>query len=310
MATNPMKRRAQQSFLAGIAISLIITAAAVLYFSSKIKSLQAEYDALKALQSTVLVLTRDVESGTEIKYTDFMEQEVRTTVLPDSVVKYEDFYETLEDGTEVEKKVFAKINLVSGAIITPNMLYEEGKEIQASERIQEYNMIVLPSDLKKDEFIDIRFSLPEGQDYIVVSKKQVQDCNFDTIWLNMTEAELITLENAIVESYIIEGSKLYATKYVEAGMQEAATQTYAVSKEVLTLINKDPNITDEARNALWSRYNSQEQVVQREQIIDGLVDQYEKNEIGDKVETGVQQEIDRIREMREEYLNSLDAAVQ
>ena len=308
MATNPMKKRSQQAFLGGMAIALILTALVTLVFTSKIKSLQAEYDALKAVQSKALVLTRDVESGTEVKFADFIEMEVRTTVQPDAIINFDDFYEILEDGTTKEKKVFAKISMSSGTIVTPNMLYEEDKKIEDSERVQEYNMIILPSDLKIDDFIDIRLEIPTGQNYIVVSKKQVKQCNLDTVWLNMTEAEMVTLGNAIVEAYKITGAKLYATKYVEAGMQGAATPTYAVSKQVLALINKNPNITEEARNALWNRYNSQEQVIQREQVIDGLVSKYE--ETGDDcVETGVQTEAGRIKELSEEYLNSLNAVV-
>lgn len=308
MATNPMKKRSQQAFLGGMAIALILTALVTLVFTSKIKSLQAEYDALRAVQSKALVLTRDVESGTEVKFADFIEMEVRTTVQPDAIINFDDFYEILEDGTTKEKKVFAKISMSSGTIVTPNMLYEEDKKIEDSERVQEYNMIILPSDLKIDDFIDIRLEIPTGQNYIVVSKKQVKQCNLDTVWLNMTEAEMVTLGNAIVEAYKITGAKLYATKYVEAGMQGAATPTYAVSKQVLALINKNPNITEEARNALWNRYNSQEQVIQREQVIDGLVSKYEETG-DDSVETGVQTEAGRIKELREEYLNSLNAVV-
>lgn len=309
MATNPMKKRSQQAFLGGVAISLIITALVTLGFTSKIKSLQAEYDALKAVQSTALVLSRDIESGTEVKFEDFMEMEVRTTVQPNAMVSYENFYEYLEDGTTKEKKIFAKISMSAGTIVTPNMLYEEGKQTEASERIQEYNMLILPSDLKTDDFIDIRLEIPTGQNYIVVAKKQVMDCNLDTVWLNMTETEMVTLGNAIVEAYKITGAKLYATKYIEAGMQEAATPTYAVSKEVLTLINNNPNITEEARNALWSRYNDQQQVIQREQVLDGLINKYTGSG-DDSVETGVQTEAARLKELREEYLNSLDAVVE
>ena len=308
MATNPMKKRSQQAFLGGMSIALILPALVTLVFTSKIKSLQAEYDALRAVQSKALVLTRDVESGTEVKFADFIEMEVRTTVQPDAIINFDDFYEILEDGTTKEKKVFAKISMSSGTIVTPNMLYEEDKKIEDSERVQEYNMIILPSDLKIDDFIDIRLEIPTGQNYIVVSKKQVKQCNLDTVWLNMTEAEMVTLGNAIVEAYKITGAKLYATKYVEAGMQGAATPTYAVSKQVLALINKNTNITEEARNALWNIYNSQEQVIQREQVIDGLVSKYEETG-DDSVETGVQTEAGRIKELREEYLNSLNAVV-
>ena len=40
-------------------------------------------------------------------------------------------------------------------------------------RKQEYNMLVLPSQLATGEYIDIRLALPTGQDYVVLGKKKV-----------------------------------------------------------------------------------------------------------------------------------------
>ncbi len=45
----------------------------------------------------------------------------------------------------------------------------------------------------------------------------------NTVWLNLTEDEILNMSCAIVEAFQIPGSKLYATKYTEPGMQDAAT---------------------------------------------------------------------------------------
>lgn len=46
------------------------------------------------------------------------------------------------------------------------------------------------------------------------------------------------MSSAIVESYMVKGSKLYATRYVEAGTQEAATPTYLPNADVTLLMEK------------------------------------------------------------------------
>ena len=56
--------------------------------------------------------------------------------------------------------------------------------------------------------------MPNGGDYIVVSKKQVLKCDSTNISLNMYEEEIDIMSNAIIEYYIMPGSKLYATTYV------------------------------------------------------------------------------------------------
>ncbi len=41
-------------------------------------------------------------------------------------------------------------------------------------RKQEYNVIVLPTQIQTGDYVDIRLSMPNGQDYIVASKKNVE----------------------------------------------------------------------------------------------------------------------------------------
>ena len=121
----------------------------------------------------------------------------------------------------------------------------------------------------------------------------------------MNEDEILTLGNAIVEAYTLPGSKLYATTYTEAGIQDAAIPTYPVSQAVLNLINTDPNIRQEARDGLWQRYQNQEQVEKRNNHINAALSGY-YNSMKDAVEAGLQEEISKMQEAREDYVKSLE----
>lgn len=63
----------------------------------------------------------------------------------------------------------------------------------------------------------------------------------------MSEADIVMLNSAIVESYIMKASNIYIAKYVEPGMQEKAANTYVPTAEVIRLIETDSNIVSTAK---------------------------------------------------------------
>lgn len=315
MAMNPMQRRARNSFLIGFLVSLIIMAIVVIGLLYKIQGLNKDFESLKALQKKVYVAGDYIQSGAEVTMDSFSLDTVQTMVSADELITEEDFQfvdektgEIIEkydsDGNPKQKKMVVKTNVPAGTIITKDMLDEVDDQTTPDQRMQEYNMIILPTLLTNGDYIDIRLGLPEGEDYIVVSKKKVIYTDTTTVWLKMTEDEILTLGNAIVEAYTITGSKLYATTYTEAGRQEAATPTYPVSQAVLTLINNDPNVVKDAQEALWKRYNDQEQVEQRNNHINTALSDYYEG-MKDAVEAGLQEEITKMQEARQTYVESL-----
>ena len=301
MAMNPMQRRARNSFLTGMLVTLIIMAIVVVLLLYKINQLNEDKEKLMALQKKYYVVAEDIKSGDEVTQDSIKQEVVQTTISKDENLTTEDFYELDDDGNEFQIEYVSKLDLPAGTIITKNMVSEVGNELTSDQRIQEYNMIVLPSQLVNGDYIDIRFSLPSGVDFIVLSKKKVLQCNNDTIWLKLREEEILTLNNAIVEAYQAAGSKLYATTYIEAGLQESAIPTYPVNQSVMSLIERNPNILQEARNALVNRYNTQAQGESRINQIDSAV-------VPDSsaIQTGIQTEVTAMKSAREEFVKELE----
>lgn len=201
--------------------------------------------------------------------------------------------------------VIAKVDMKANTLVTPNLITKSDEIVTSDLREQQYNMIVLPQYLEAENYIDIRLQLPNGQDFIVVSKKRIKRISEDTIWIDMYEQETLAMSRAIVEAYIMKGSKLYAATYVEAGNQENAIPTYVPSGEVINLINADSNITAKARDELNARYT--EGLRERRQDINVQI-----NAVGEQaqsnLESGIEQEITRAKENRKEYLDSLNVA--
>lgn len=318
MAVNPMQRRARNSFLIGFLVALIIMALVVLLLLYKIKNLNEAKEALESKQRTVLVATADLKSGEEVTMDSFKTEVVQTTMDTTQIIEEDDFKfkddktgDTIEkyseDGTQLQKKLVMKVGVPANSIVTKDMVAEIDGQATDDQRIQEYNMIILPSELRNGDYVDIRVRFPKGQDYIVVAKKKIEQCTADTIWVKLTEEEILSLGNAIVESYTAEGTKLYATTYTEPGLQNAATPTYAVSEDVLKLINTDPNIRETARTALWSRYNEQKQNEQRVGQIDAALSAYEDGRAS-SVESGIEEEITNLKTARESFVEELDGS--
>lgn len=208
-----------------------------------------------------------------------------------------------------EVPIVAKVDMYKNNIVTIDMIAKSNEKTTDDLRKQEYNMFILPSQLETGEYIDIRLALPTGQDYIVVSKKQVEIPQIggvdseDTIWIKLTEGEIITLNNAIVDAYRILGSKLYVTTYTEAGIQKAAEPTYVATREVMTLIANNPNLVQEARDELVNRYNTQAGIVRNGAIDSALNNSGEEGQ--ENLKAQVQESITNSKDNRKAYLDSL-----
>lgn len=203
--------------------------------------------------------------------------------------------------TVAENAIIAKVDMNAKTVITTSLIDRADERTTDDLRKEEYNIIDLPVDLVSGEYVDIRLVLPNGENFIVVSKKQVTIPISngvylpDTIQMNLREDEILTISCAIIENYKIAGSKLYATRYTEAGIQEAAAQTYVPSTQVIKLIKNDPNAVKDAVARIEERNNE----------IDSALNEYGND---DNVSTKVDESKTSTKDARKNYLQSLTPA--
>lgn len=195
--------------------------------------------------------------------------------------------------------VAAKVDMNANTVITGSLITRTEEVVTDDLRKVEYNVINLPVDLQPNEYIDVRLTLPNGQNYIVVSKKSVtipyvnSQYLADTIQMNLTEAEILTLSCAIYENYQMKGSKIEAVRYTDAGLQAAATETYQPNNYVYTLIKNDANIVDKAIKGINER---------KLKDIDNALSKYEdEGDLSAKVNSGLTSTL----EQRRNYLQTL-----
>lgn len=298
MAMNPMQRKANNYLLIGILGTLLVTGAIIAVLFMQLNKLQTEKKAQEQSMKKVYVVSKDITSGQTVEMGSLKEINLTTSAIPSNALSI----------SNITENTIAKINLKSGTVITNDMVQESDNKITKDVRRQEYNMVILPSQIQSGDYIDIRLRLSNGVDYIVASKKNVEIPvingvdSANSIIVNMNETETMVMSNAIIEAYIDQGSLLYATTYVEPGMQETVIPTYVPSGTVQNALNSNPNIEQEAKNALFARYN--QNAGTRTNVIEGTLAQYAQDRV-DNIEAGVQEQITKAKEERQAYLESL-----
>ena len=359
MATNPMQRKARNSFLLGMLVMLLIAgviiALLIMQLMNKIKEEQAELQA----SVNAYVLNQDVSSGQVITTDMLTLQTVNRNLVPSNatsdislITNYSlqdkegnDIYsKTRNDETklyitkngteyEVQKEdqtdnyyitrnnekeylelnsvpLIAKVTMKKNTLLTTELLSKSDNIVQDDVRKQEYNMVVLPMDLTTGDYIDIRAMFPNGQDFIVVAKKEVElpiidgVDSADTIWINLSEDEILHMSCAIIDVAQVNGAKLYATKYTEAGMQKAATPTYPINESTSRLLQSDPNVLEQSMNEIRTRYSEGNSAELRNNYINSAINS-QGEQAQSNLETNMQESITNSQNSRKEYLESL-----
>ena len=405
MAMKPMQRKANNSFLLGIVITLLITGAIIVFLIFQVMNLNETISEREATLTSIYVMSDDVKSGQVITNELFTTMQVFSDTVPANAIEdmtmldtyflsdelgnqaytgyklrddnniitnipdangdgykilssddYEGLSETdrsrfsevttvqyinrnnencemlydadldryyilVPDGDGNYTKelletmpLIAKIDLNANTVITPEM-FTEGQLTSDDLRTQEYNVIVPQTQLMTDDYIDVRLRLPDGQDLIVVSHKKItipemEDGTLSTtnLLMDLTEDEILTMSCAIVESYQMNGSMLYATKYVEPGIQDAATPTYIPNVQTIALVRNDPNIVQTAKQELISRYNDDVATPNGDtQIIRDTIDSAinSNEDAADSVIEKTEDEISSLQDERETYIESM-----
>ena len=216
MMMGPTKKKIMIAAIVSFVIPVVV--GGIIFIDYK-KDKEKEIEELK-VQTEVdsrYVFARNMVVGEIITSDDILLSTVKKNSAP---IDSYDEYCSLEDFLGRRMRINAEEN----TLITSSMLTEEeDANPSIDERLQEFNMIVLPSDLQEGDFVDVRLTMGEGENYIVISGKEVKKVGksptSNTIFLQLDEEEIIRMTAAILESYMTTGTKLYATKYVNPSEQ-------------------------------------------------------------------------------------------
>ncbi len=300
MAMNPMQRKIRNSFLFGFLVAVIVAAIVVGLLFMKIKGLNDEIAAArekeKIAMTDVYTVSQAVKENESVRYVSTIK--VATEKVPENAITDANLGEYLDENDEYQ--MVAKVNIAPNVPLTTDMVEKSAEA--SSYRLVEFSMISLPSKLVTGDYIDIRLAISdirtEIADYIVLSKIQVEEATSNTIWLKVSESQLQLLNNAIVESYIIEGSKIYATQYVNPA-QAPLNATYVPNEYIAGLIKA--NAWTDADNDIANKRDD----VSVRTYIGSILEELDNGEITSKVQEGFTTEKTTIQAAREALLGDM-----
>lgn len=245
-----LSRAKKKRLFAVILCVMLITCAFVGAMAICTNQLKGKYDLkLEELTNTIADNQRtvyralvDIPAGTEIN----KDNAVATTVFSDM----DNFVYMGEDGLGK----IATADIFAGQNICANMV---GDDLAFSLRECEYALLTLSNNLSTNDFVDIRIMYPNGENYVVLSKKCIQSIDLENnaamFWL--AEDEIMDMSSAIVDTYLHEGTILYTTKYIQDA-QEELQRSYQPSADCMVAIANDPNIVGVAKDELTERMSA------------------------------------------------------
>lgn len=202
-------------------------------------------------QSTItygVVVLEDLAQGEVLKQEQLATIVLTQTEQPLNIVRLED---------AVNSKL--RYGVKSNTVLSPEMI-DKGKLVADDLRKHAYHFIEMTEALSRGDYVDIRIQFPNGADYIVLSKKRVLDCSLydevaqtdNSLWIEVSEEEILSLSSAAVDAYFNEQAKIYAIQYVSQD-QEKAIVTYPENDIVHALIGEDPNVVEKAITHMENR---------------------------------------------------------
>ncbi len=307
MAMNPMQRKIRNSFLFGFLVAVIIAAVVVALLYMRVKGLKEEIVKIQKENEVALVqvyaVTQDVQKDEILTASEDADQKfalisVPAQQVPDNAITQANLDKLYKDENSDEYQMTAKLDLSKNTVLTTDMVEKSNES--GTFRMGEYTMISLPSKLNAGDYIDIRIAYPTSADFVVLSKVKVQDANTNTIWLKLAESQMLLLNEAIIESYIVDGTKLYASQYVDAAQVEL-NATYVPNSTVASLIQAN-SFTDYDKSLID---DANRDVMDIRKYIESVLSKYTEDEKTDKVKEGFTTEKTTVQAAREALMGDL-----
>lgn len=241
-----LKRTTKQYIIVALICIIVIGSAATSTSFIMIGQIREEYEFLlnesrqeiNDNKKSLYIALSDIKAG-EILSEDKVEKKL--VYASQSIESY---------ATKDELGKASMINIPKGSHIVKSMLAQN--TVSSVLREVEYDVVYISSNIEANDYVDVRISYPNGESYVVLSKKSIKGFQPNTpiCYLWVDEEELLRMSAAIVDAGLYGGSSLYMTKYIEPNIQDSSVITYTPSVSVLSLIENDPNIVDRCSQVL------------------------------------------------------------
>ena len=197
----------------------------------------------------------DVKSGAVVESFHIGVVEVPLEAVPANAIT---------DVAQLEGKQF-KIDVKANTCLSEDMMID----YVLTDDMRELDLVMdsIPIGLEIGDYVDVRICFPLGEDYIALSQKKVVGIFDNVIKVIVNQQDFYTYESMLTDVAIYNHTKIYAVKYVEAGIQEASQNYYPVGLNALETMLSDPNIdTSDYSKVMDDRYKLEEQLISSDKV--------------------------------------------
>ncbi|MNV36722.1 hypothetical protein D3C71_1282110 [compost metagenome] len=211
----------------------------------EIAQLQADLTSIGELVPAYTVAS-NVTLGKKVEETDLIPIQVPVGAATNLI----------QDPSEIQGK-FYRLNLTAGTAINTDSIMDS--EIADDTRLYDVILNTIPIMLKEGTYVDVRITLPMGEDFIAIPHKKVHSVNNSILKLALSEKDIHTYNSLLFDALMYPGTVLYAAEYVEGGVQKAADAFYPVSANIVAVAEKDPNLLDAIKADILQKRSNLEQ---------------------------------------------------
>lgn len=218
-----------------IILFLLVAGAAIVGGFMVTKTIRNAYELqIKGLESTiadnshtVYVALEDIPAGKVIEE-NMVSEEIHLMSIGQDLFK----------ATDIGSK--ALVDIPQNTILSSALIAKGAKE--ETDREVEYTCIYLSSALVQGDFIDVRIRYQNGEDFVVMAKKQIEQLSLasSSCYLVVSEVDQQMMASAVTDTNRYD-AVIYATAYPDPTVQEASNVTYPARYDNITKIAEIEN---------------------------------------------------------------------
>lgn len=225
-------------------IIILIACIAIIYVGKK---------ALDEKQNQINELQYEIDSNKQIVYVAINDISAGETLTEGENIMKQEIYTGLESDYYMTDEMVGGIAVLDIMALQP-IMQDMVTTLQITKDTREYEISVanLMTDQQEYDYVDVRIMFPTGEDYTILSKKDMHNLNMEgcVFYSYLNEDEILRMASATIDAFTVTGTYIYTTRYVEPSLQDVSTPNYVVRPEVIDLINSDPNILSIAKETL------------------------------------------------------------
>jgi len=231
------KKKIRNHILTVVVLFTVMAGSIIYVVVDYVNDVRENYETmLKKNDRLILQSTRQVYvAAQDIRVGEIIEEEMvelRRTLCSQ---KDELLFTSLDIGKE------ALTDIAKGTFLNKCLVNQSGSVDGLREMC--YRAIDLTENIRSYDVVDIRIRYPNGEDYVILSGKQIllDEFGADRCYIRVSEEELLLMSAAMVEVEQIDGTRIYTSRYPEPAIQKKSFVTYRPSEEIKRLIELSPN---------------------------------------------------------------------